>query len=249
MQTKKYEQFWEKRSRRYEKLQWAIKGGYLKAFLHMGDFGADDVVLDIGTGTGIIAHTISPFVKKVIGIDISKGMLAHALEHRVGNEEFQISDARRLEFPDNTFGKITARMVFHHILEGTQTAMDECFRILKQGGKMVFSEGVPPSEHTRSFYIEMFKLKEERLTFREEDLLNLMKNSGFKRIHKETYWMRQASIKNWLENSGIDKSDQDKIMDMHRNMDEQGKQDYNMKIKDQDCLIDMKFIILVGEKG
>jgi len=243
------EEFWKTRSKSYEKLEWAIKGGYLHTFLDTGNFHSTDDVLDIGTGTGIIAHTISPFVNKVIGIDISDDMLAHAYEHRTDNEDFIKMDARKMEFQDDTFSKVTARMVFHHILEDTQKAVDECYRVLRRGGKMIFSEGVPPSEHVKSFYTEMFKLKEERITFMDSDLIGLMRTAGFGDIREHIYSLKKASIKNWLVNSGLPEDTQEKIYKMHLNLDKKGRRDYNMVIKDEDCFIDMKFIILVGVKG
>ena len=242
------ESFWKTRAKNYEKLEWAIKGGYLHAFLDAGDFGSEDNVLDIGTGTGIIAHTISPFVNKVIGVDISSDMLSHAFEHRTDNEEFVKMDATKLDFPDNSFCKVTARMVFHHILEGTQDAMKECHRVLRPGGKMIFSEGVPPSEHVKPFYTDMFKLKEERLTFMDSDLVALMRNAGFQNIQEMVYWSRKSSIRNWLGNSGLPAEVQEEIFRMHVDMDERGKRDYNMVLEDGDCFIDMKFFILIGEK-
>jgi len=242
------ERFWKQRSKNYEKLEWAIKGGYLHEFLDAGAFNSDDQVLDIGTGTGIIAHTISPFVDKVIGVDISRDMLTHAFKHRTDNEEFIRMDATALDFPHGTFTKVTARMVFHHILENTQKAMDECYRVLRRGGKMIFSEGVPPSDRVKPFYVDMFKLKEERLTFMDSDLIGLMRDAGFVNIQERVYWSRSSSIKNWLYNSGIPVENQERIFEMHLEMDETGKKDYNMKIENGDCFIDMKFIILVGEK-
>ena len=90
--------------------------------------------------------------------------------------------------------------------------------------------------------------KEERITFMDEDLVRLMKNAGFKMIKKKIFWSRQSSIRNWLENSGLPKSTIEKIFRMHLDLDDQGKRDYNMALKDSDCLIDMKFVILTGEK-
>ena len=244
----KREEFWKTRSKNYENLEWAIKGGYLHAFLDAGSFHPGDHVLDIGTGTGIISHTISPFVDKVIGIDISEDMLSHAFDHRTDNEEFLKMDATNLEFQDGIFSKVTARMVFHHILDNTQKAMNECYRVLKPGGQMIFSEGVPPSENVKQFYTDMFKLKEERLTFMDSDLIAIMRNAGFKNIQEIVYWSRKSSIRNWLINSGLSEDTQENIFNMHLELEEKGKRDYNMIIENGDCFIDMKFVILVGEK-
>lgn len=241
-------QFWAMRAKKYNNLEWANKGDYLHQFLNAGDFHEADSVLDVGTGTGIIAHTVAPFVKEVMGIDISEDMIKQAHNPNFKNIKLKRMDAHDLKFPDETFDKVTARMVFHHVIEETRQAMKECNRVLKRGGKMVFSEGVPPTEHVKEFYTEMFKLKEDRITFMEQDLIDLMKHGGFKDIKKDIYWSRKSSIKNWLQSSGIPQENQDKIFKMHLDLDPQGKSDYNMKIENGDCFIDMKFVILTGTK-
>lgn len=240
--------FWAMRAKKYQKLEWANKGGYLHEFLDMGHFSEKDSVLDVGTGTGIIAHTISPFVKSVVGVDISLDMLKQAANPAFKNIQWKQMDAHKLKFKDNSFDKLTARMVFHHITEQAEKAIKECNRVLKKGGFMIFSEGVPPTKHVVPFYTEMFKLKEKRVTFMESNLIALMKRGGFKKIKTKIFWLRQASIKNWLQNSGIPQEAQDKIFQMHLDLDAQGKKDYNMSIKNGDCFIDMKFVILTGQK-
>ncbi len=241
-----YSDFWRKRSEQYNKLEWANHQSYLEAFTRAGDFEETDVVLDVGTGTGIVAHAISPQVNQVIGLDKSQDMLEYS--NWYGNMYFIRRDLLDPIFKDEAFDKVTARQVFHHILEGTQEAMDECYRVLKTGGKMIFSEGVPPSEEVKDDYIEIFKLKEERLTFMDEDLIALMAGAGFKDIQMSVLWLRQMSVKNWLVNSGLPESIQDKIFKLHRNAEDYFKRAYNLIENGGDCLIDMKMAIVVGEK-
>ncbi len=240
------EQFWKARSEKYNNLRWVNEPSYLQAFVSSTDFNKNELVLDVGTGTGVIAHAVAPLVKEVIGLDISQDMLEHS--NWQGNKYFIKRDIRNPIFYENVFDKVTARMVFHHIIERAQKAMDECCRVLKKGGKMVLSEGVPPIPELKEDYKNIFKVKEERLIFLEEDLANMMKKSGFKDIRVLAHTMKNFSVKNWLENSGLPKEKQDKIFEMHVTGSDIFKKAYNMKIVNGDCLIDVKNLILVGKK-
>lgn len=242
----KQEKFWKVRSEKYNNLKWVNEPSYVEAFISSVDFNKNDLVLDVGTGTGVIAHALAPLVKEVIGLDISQDMLEHS--NWKDNKYFIKRDIRDPMFFDKVFDKVTARMVFHHITNRSNKAMDECFRILKKGGKMILSEGVPPTPEIKEDYTKIFKLKEERLTFLEEDLVNMMKKSGFKNIKVLIHIMKNFSVYNWLENSGLTKKKQNKIFEMHVTGSNTFKKAYNMKIVNGDCLISVKNLILVGVK-
>jgi choline kinase/ubiquinone/menaquinone biosynthesis C-methylase UbiE len=241
-------EFWAVRAEGYEQLEWARREGYLQAFVAAGDFQSTDRVLDVGTGTGSVAHAVSPSVAEVMGVDLSPEMLARAWASRVTNEVFEEGDVRKLSFPDNWFDKVTARMIFHHLIEGGDQAMRECYRVLKPGGVMVLSEGVPPDRSLADWYMRMFALKEKRLTFFEEDLVTLMGNGGFDVEQVLTHTSPQVSIGNWLRSSGLPQERQDRIMQMHLNLDETGKHYYNMTLTGEDVLCDFKYVILVARK-
>ena len=241
-----YSDFWRTRSEQYNELEWANHQSFLDAFVQAGDFKETDIVLDVGTGTGIVAHAISPLVKQVIGLDKSQDMLEHS--NWYDNMYFIKRDILDPIFKEDVFDKVTTRQVFHHILENTQEAMDECYRVLKKGGQMIFSDGVPPSKEVKEDYMAIFKLKEERLTFMDEDLIALMERAGFRDIQISVLWLRQMSIKNWLINSGLPQSTQDEIFKLHVNAGDYFKEAYNLVENGGDCFIDMKMVILLGEK-
>lgn len=242
-------EFWKTRAEHYDQLEWATKSGYLRAFLDSGRFQPHDEVLDVGTGTGIVAFNIASYVKRVVGIDISPDMMKHALNRNTSdNVGFLLQDVRDLQFADSSFTKITARMVFHHILHDVEQAMSECYRVLGPGDQMFISEGVPPDNRIKDWYTEMFKLKEERRTFLEDDLVALMVQAGFVDVRTEIYISKQCSIKNWLTNSGLPQETQDRIMQMHFDMPAYGKEAYRMVETEDDCLIDMKFVTVMGRK-
>ena len=113
---------------------------------------------------------------------------------------------------------------------------------------MIFSEGVPPTKRVKKDYIEIFRLKEKRVTFYEEDLINLMKKSGFREINLKNVYLKKISVKNWLIKSGLPKIIQRKIYNLHKYASDYFKKDYKMIETVRDCFIDMKMAILTGKK-
>ncbi len=113
---------------------------------------------------------------------------------------------------------------------------------------MILSEGVPPTKRVKKDYIEIFCLKEKRVTFYEEDLINLMEKGGFKNIELKTVYLKKMSVRGWLASSGLPAVIQEKIYRLHKDAADYFKNDYNMIEEDNDCLINMKMVILVGRK-
>ena len=97
-------------------------------------------------------------------------------------------------------------------------------------------------------YIRIFRLKEKRAVFYEEDLIDLMKWGGFKNVKLSIVYLKKMSVRNWLESSGLVASIQEKIYRLHKYAPDYFKHDYNMFEVGNDCLIDMKMAILVGKK-
>jgi ubiquinone/menaquinone biosynthesis C-methylase UbiE len=240
--------FWKARSQNYQQLEWTQQPSYLNAFLRAGDFDLSDEVLDVGTGTGIIAHAVAPIVKRVVGVDYSDDMLQQACINKAENEEFRVGDLREQMFPAASFDKITARMVFHHILTNIDTAMANCYEYLREDGRLILSEGVPPHADLKDWYTQMFTLKEERRTFMEEDLLNLVRGAGFRSVDMEIYTAPQMSIRNWLEKSGLPQETQDQIYGMHLDLNGLGTKHYRMRVTEDDIFCDWKFVILKASK-
>ncbi len=157
--------FWKMRAANYNKLAWATSNAFEKRFLDAGGFQKSDKVLDAGCGTGIITKLIAPHVGSIIGLDISDDMLAFAKQNTLPNESYVTGDMLHLPFGEGEFDKVSARMVLHHLMDQVQEGVNECHRVLKAGGEIIVSEGIPPVEEIADWYTEMFKYKEERITF------------------------------------------------------------------------------------
>lgn len=251
MALAKDDAYWARRAQEYDQLQWVNEERYLKTFVELGDFQPQDIVLDVGTGTGAIARAIAPLVREVIGVDRSQEMLERIKDDGRWQRNLYFIKRDILEpiFLDEMFDKVTARMVFHHLVGQTEPAMAQCVRMLKPGGRLILAEGVPPTEDVRPDYVRIFQAIEPRETFMEGDLKALMERAGFQQVRFQTLVLSQMSVRNWLEHRGLPKAVQDRVFTMHVKAGDYFKTAYHMTITPNDCLIDMKVAIVVGEKA
>ncbi|OLZ41240.1 SAM-dependent methyltransferase [Natrinema saccharevitans] len=79
---------------------------------------ADEVVLDLATGTGAIALAVAPDAKRVVGRDISDGMLEQAREKAADagleNVEFGHGTFREPDY-DGPVDVVTSNFALHHL--------------------------------------------------------------------------------------------------------------------------------------
>ena len=108
-------------------------------------------VLDIATGTGDLAINLAQTsAKKIIGLDISDGMLEVG-RHKIINKQLQgsidmvLGDSENLPFDDNSFDAITVAFGVRNF-ENLELGLSEILRVLKPGGLIVVLETSVPSK-------------------------------------------------------------------------------------------------------
>ena len=100
----------------------------------------DDVILDFGCGGGFILNELN--CKTKFGIEINNSAIAQA-------KKFGISIFPGFEtLKNNFFDVIISNSALEHIINPADV-LKECFRVLKPGGKLIFS--VPHEELSYSF--------------------------------------------------------------------------------------------------
>ena len=119
----------------------------LREVLDLAQPQPTDLALDVATGTGNTALALAPFVRRVIGLDLTREMLAHArrltAERSLANAEWVLGDASRLPFADESFDLYTVRAAPHHFTD-FDGFLSEALRVLKRGGVAAFVDCAPP---------------------------------------------------------------------------------------------------------
>lgn len=103
------------------------------------------LILDVATGTGDFAlQALSLNPEKVIGIDISEGMLSVGRKKIANRQleqlvELRSGDSENLPFEDNRFDAVTVAFGVRNF-ENLDRGLREIYRVLKPGGKVVVLE-------------------------------------------------------------------------------------------------------------
>ena len=99
-------------------------------------------VLDVGTGTGVVAITARNMGAKVTGLDLTPALLAQARESATLAGHHDIAwhegDAEALPFQDASFDVVLSQFG-HMFAPRPEVAVSEMLRVLKPGGTIAFA--------------------------------------------------------------------------------------------------------------
>ncbi len=137
-------------SPKYDFLNHLLSGGidfwWRKKAISMLRAEKPQLILDIATGTGDLAveavKQLKP--KKVIGVDISEGMLSFGREKmkKLGLEdkiELQMGDSEKLQFENNTFDAVIVSFGVRNF-ENLEKGLTDMCRVTKSGGTCMVME-------------------------------------------------------------------------------------------------------------
>lgn len=169
--------------------------------------------LDLATGTGDVALTLikDRRIKKITGLDLSKGMIDIGIEKvkKKGHDKkifLMLGDAVNIPAADNSFDLTTISFGIRNFSD-PQKSLHDIYRVLKKDGRVMIMEFAIPSNFIiRSiyfFYFRYFLPKIGNLISKHKDaytylnktveefpygdeFLKLMQNAGFKNLKKES---------------------------------------------------------------
>jgi ArsR family transcriptional regulator len=103
--------------------------------------GSQQVVADLGCGTGSLIALLERQAVTVIGVDCSPGMLEQARQqtHDMTGVNIRLGELEYLPFRDREADAAVMNMVLHHVPEPVKV-LTEAGRILKPGGMFVIAD-------------------------------------------------------------------------------------------------------------
>jgi ubiquinone/menaquinone biosynthesis C-methylase UbiE len=118
-------------------------------------------ILEVGVGSGLHFREIRKYSRNIVGIDISKRMLAEARK-KCKDGRLVLADAENTPFKDNSFDMVYTISTLHHA--DYKKSIREFSRICKPGGKIGITE--PNPLNPQQFLGAMKNYSIEKGTFR-----------------------------------------------------------------------------------
>jgi SAM-dependent methyltransferase len=105
----------------------------------------EDRVLDVGSGTGLLALAVAPQCRGVWAIDVAPAMVEHlrwvVAGQGLDNVYPLVASATSLPLEDGSVDLVLSNYCFHHLTEPEKRkAAAEAFRVLRPGGRFVFGD-------------------------------------------------------------------------------------------------------------
>lgn len=168
-------------------------------------------LLDIATGTGHTAFAMAPFVREVVGLDLTREMLAEAerlgRERGVANVRFVQGDALSLPFPPQCFELVTCRRAPHHFAD-IPSFLRQVTRVLVPGGIFGLVDQTTPESLGGAELMEAFeKLRDPSHVhaLKVSEWQQAFEDAGLHVRHLELD-MEERDVDDYLDVAGVDEA-------------------------------------------
>lgn len=146
-----------------------------------------DTLCDLGCGSnGSLLYSLAYDIKEGVGVDYN------IKPHKLANLAFIRSDLEnKIKLPSSRFDVVVSLAVLEH-LNKPENLLKEAYRILKKNGKLILTTPSKLSKPILEFLarlnlINRRHIKEHKNYFSKKELIDLLKNVGFKEIKASSF--------------------------------------------------------------
>ena len=178
----KHKNFWDKNAGRYDRFMRKDQTAYEEMYALIWPVVKGKTVLELATGTGLIAKSIVNAAAHIEATDASVEMIAEAKrDNQSAKLYFSVQDMFRLPYADKSFDVVIVSNALH-IVPQPEKALAEIHRVLKDDGVLIaptFTHaGNSFSGKVRAFFMKLagFPLHSK---WTSEEYLCFLRQSGW----------------------------------------------------------------------
>ena len=195
---RQHKNFWDKNAGRYDRFMRKDRAAYDEMYELIRPIVRHKTVLELATGTGLIAKNIVSAAAHIEATDASPEMIAEAKrDNRSAKLYFSVQDMFRLPYANQSFNVVIVSNALH-IVPQPEKALQEIKRVLKDGGVLIaptFTHaGNSFSGKVKAFFMKLagFPLhsrwtSEEYLRFLRQNSWSVRKSAVLKASFPLTY--------------------------------------------------------------
>ena len=176
-----HKNFWDKNAGRYDRFMRKDRAAYEEMCAHIRPVVRHKTVLELATGTGLIAKHIVNAAAHIEATDASAEMITEAKRTRSAKLHFSVQDMFRLPYANQSFNVVIVSNALH-IVPQPEKALQEIKRVLKDDGVLIaptFTHaGNSFSGMVRAFFMRMagFPLHSK---WTSEEYLRFLRQNGW----------------------------------------------------------------------
>jgi len=201
---------WSERAKHYAQSPLHQHGTDLKKLLALARPTWSDICLDLGTGAGHTAAALAPYVRSVLGIDPSEGMLRQAMQTygHLNNLEFAYGYAHDTNQASESFDLISVRHTAHHF-PSLPKFLHEAARVLKPGGRMVILDEITPHIEVDDWYDGLQRLRDpsHKRAYLLREWQTYVDNSPLTWICGDERTTLSIDVASWLARGSLPRND------------------------------------------
>ncbi|MGZ3690155.1 MAG: methyltransferase domain-containing protein [Pseudobdellovibrio sp.] len=206
-----------------------VEGAHLKG---------DEVVLDVATGTGLVAQQFKGKVKEIIGLDISPDM---TLQAKANIDRMVISSVEDMPLEDKSVDVVVCRQGLQFV--NLDRAINEVNRVLKPGGRVVFSHLAAYNVNDRAdaFKIQALRNPARVNFFVPGDLESILETHGFK-VTDVRHYMSRESVNQWINHGASTEEERQAIKNAYKQAGAEFTRNHRIEYVGDDILDTMLFL-------
>ena len=134
---REHKNFWDRNAGRYDRFMRKDRAAYEKMYAMLRPVVKGKTVLELATGTGLIAKNIVSAAAHIEATDASAEMIAEATRgNRSAKLHFSVQDMFCLPYADGSFDAVIVSNALH-IVPQPEKALREIRRVLKDDGMLI----------------------------------------------------------------------------------------------------------------